>query len=72
MRLHIRLRIRRDSEEPLKGKDVEPFFWLEGVMLIALISHPCIIELESRYRYILTGGTAYDVRLSNCIKRHVC
>ncbi|THY37841.1 hypothetical protein D6C99_09420, partial [Aureobasidium pullulans] len=23
-------------------------------------SHPCTIELESRYRYILTGGTAYD------------
>lgn len=37
MRLHIRLRIRRDSEEPLKGKDVEPFFWLEEVMLIALL-----------------------------------
>lgn len=72
MRLHIRLRIRRDSEEPLEGKDVEPFFWLEEVMLIALISHPCTIELESRYRYILTGGMAYDVCLSNCIKRHVC
>lgn len=37
MRLHIRLRIRRDSEEPLEGKDVEPFFWLEEVMLIALL-----------------------------------
>lgn len=36
-------------------------------MLIALISHPCVIELESRYRYILTGGTAYDVYLSTCI-----
>ncbi|THY78453.1 hypothetical protein D6C86_02805 [Aureobasidium pullulans] len=23
-------------------------------------SHPCIIELEYRYRYILTGGMAYD------------
>lgn len=36
-------------------------------MLIALISHPCTILLESRYRYILTEGMAYDVCLSTCI-----